>query len=106
MREFDLAVLPAMKLHLNLKYPSLEECYMLGYNAVAEKAEEENPFKSATLESEQWQEGWLDAMLGAQPIYKELQDQEFMKSQSVQDAIDAVCAKISEQHATPSKRVG
>lgn len=104
MREFDLAVLPAMKLHLNIKYPSLEECYLLGYDCALQNAEEENPFKDATLEAEQWQEGWLDAMLGVEPLHKDTlkNDQALFTSMSIEEAVEAVFAKMN-MHTTSFK---
>lgn len=102
MREFDLAVLPAMKLHLNIKYPSLEECYLLGYDCALQNLEEENPFRSSSLEAEQWQEGWLDAMLGTEPLYQDTSthDKHFFKSLSMEEAVEAVFAQINTKEAS------
>lgn len=55
-------LLPHVKLHLNVKHPSFEDCYSFGYDSsTAELSEEDNPFAAHTRESDYWLEGWWDA---------------------------------------------
>lgn len=63
-------LLPYVRLHLNLKYPNLEDCYSAGYDAAcAESLEEENPYPAHTRENEQWLEGWWAGFYGEVPLY-------------------------------------
>lgn len=64
------AILPHLKLQFNIDHPSYEECYLFGYEcALSEVAEEENPFKANSQESEQWLEGWWAGVYGEEPLY-------------------------------------
>lgn len=64
------ALLPHLRLQLNIKHPELEDCYVDGYEcALAEIGEEENPFAENTPEHEHWQEGWWAGFYGEQPLF-------------------------------------
>ncbi|CDZ75877.1 hypothetical protein BN59_00137 [Legionella massiliensis] len=63
-------LLSDIKLRFNIEHPSFEECYADGYEcALAEAAEEENPYQEGTQEYEQWQEGWWAGFYGEKPLY-------------------------------------
>jgi len=65
------ALLPDIKLRFNIKHPSLEDCYSFGYEcALAEVGEEENPYSEASLEHEQWSEGWWAGFYGEKPLFE------------------------------------
>lgn len=64
------ALLPDIKLRFNIEHPSLEECYLFGYEcAVAEVSEAENPYRIGTFESDQWIEGWWAGFYGDESLY-------------------------------------
>lgn len=64
------ALLPHIKLRFNIDHPSYEECYIFGYEcALSEVAEEDNPFREGSQESEQWLEGWWAGAYGEKPLF-------------------------------------
>jgi ribosome modulation factor len=64
------ALLPHIKLHFNVDNPSYEDSYAFGYEcALAEIAEEDNPFRNGTQPADHWLEGWWDAMAGEEPLF-------------------------------------
>lgn len=76
------ALLPDIKLRFNIDHPSLEECYLFGYEcAVAEISEEENPYRLGSKESEQWIEGWWAGFYGDMPLH-ELPDTAHLEAES------------------------
>ncbi len=65
-------VLPHVKLHFNLEHPNLEECYAYGYLcAVSEVSHDENPYRPASKEAEQWLEGWWAGFYQEEPLFTE-----------------------------------
>ncbi|KTD18182.1 hypothetical protein [Legionella jordanis] len=63
-------ILPDIKLRFNLDHPNLEECYAFGYEcALAEMAEEANPYREGSLEHEHWSEGWWAGFYGEKPLF-------------------------------------
>lgn len=63
-------LLPHIKLRLNIKHPSFEECYAYGYEcATAQLLEEDNPYPLDTSEYEHWQNGWWDGFYGVKPLF-------------------------------------
>lgn len=65
------ALLPHINLRFNIDHPSYEDSYALGYEcALADVAEEDNPFHSGTQQSEHWLEGWWDAIGGEEPLFQ------------------------------------
>ena len=80
------ALLPHIKLRFNIEHPSFEECYSYGYEcALAEVGEEENPYREASLEHEQWLEGWWAGFYGEKPLFElagEHSDEELLASES------------------------
>jgi ribosome modulation factor len=65
------ALLPHIKLRLDIEHPSLEECYVYGYEcALAEGNEDENPFREGTKESDQWLDGWWAGFYGEKPLFQ------------------------------------
>lgn len=65
-----MSVLPDIQLRFNIEHPSIEESYEYGYEcAVADLAEEANPFKLGTLESDHWIEGWWAGFYGEEPAF-------------------------------------
>jgi ribosome modulation factor len=64
-------LLPHIKLRFNIEHPNFEECYAHGYeSALADKGEEENPYREGTRESEQWLEGWWAGFYGEKPLFE------------------------------------
>ncbi|KTD14604.1 transmission trait enhancer protein LetE [Legionella gratiana] len=65
------ALLPHIKLRFNIDHPSYEDSYAFGYEcALADVAEEDNPFQQGSQQAEHWLEGWWDAMEGEQPLFE------------------------------------
>ena len=63
-------LLPDIKLRFNIDHPSLEECYLFGYEcALANMTDEENPYREGTQEYEQWQEGWWAGFYDEKPVF-------------------------------------
>jgi ribosome modulation factor len=63
-------LLPHIKFQFDLKHPTLEECYIFGYEcALASVEEEANPYASNTKESEHWVEGWWAGFYGEEPLF-------------------------------------
>lgn len=59
-----------VKLLLNIKHPSFEDCYLFGYECASKNLKEsDNPFESTTRESEFWLEGWWDGIYGETPLF-------------------------------------
>ena len=89
------ALLPDIKLRFNIEHPSFEECYAYGYEcALAEVAEEANPYREDSKESEQWLEGWWAGFYGEKSLY-ELDDKE---DQEQTDAISAANDNTYHDH--------
>lgn len=64
------ALLPHIKFQFDLKHPTLEECYIFGYEcALANVEEEANPYEVASKEGEQWVEGWWAGFYGEEPLF-------------------------------------
>ena len=64
-------LLAHLRLRFNIEHPSLEDCYNFGYeSALADIAEEKNPFTEQTSEYEQWIQGWWDGFYGEKPLYE------------------------------------
>ncbi|MCC5791178.1 MAG: transmission trait enhancer LetE [Legionellaceae bacterium] len=64
------ALLGDIKLRLHIEHPSIEECYVFGYEcAVQDVQESENPYRSGTTEHEQWMEGWWAGFYGEPPLF-------------------------------------
>jgi ribosome modulation factor len=63
-------LLPHVKLHFNVEHPTLEECYVYGYEcALADITEEENPYQVNSKEHEQWLEGWWSGFYKEEPLF-------------------------------------
>lgn len=63
-------LLPHMILLLNIEHPGYEESYSFGYEcAVAELAEDENPYLPGTEEHNQWVDGWWAGFYGEAPLF-------------------------------------
>ena len=89
------ALLPDIKLRFNIEHPSFEECYAYGYEcALAEVAEEANPYREDSKESEQWVEGWWAGFYGEKSLY-ELDDKE---DQDQTDTISAANDNTYHDH--------
>lgn len=82
-------LLPHIKLQFNIDHPSYEECYSFGYDcATSEIAEEDNPFKEGSIESEQWLEGWWAGFYGEQALFDttgHIMEEELDKKTSAND---------------------
>lgn len=69
------SVLADVKLRFNIEHPSLEECYLDGYeSALAEFDEQSNPFSENSLEHEHWLEGWWAGFYAEAPLYNYKED--------------------------------
>ncbi|KTC92480.1 transmission trait enhancer LetE [Fluoribacter dumoffii] len=65
------ALLPHIKLRFNIEHPTYEDSYAYGYEcALADVAEEDNPFQKGTQQAEHWLEGWWDAIEGEAPLFE------------------------------------
>lgn len=63
-------LLPHIKLRFHVDNPSLEECYVYGYEcAQADITEQENPYLDGSQENEQWAEGWWAGFYNEQPLF-------------------------------------
>ena len=63
-------LLPHVRLHFDIHHPTLEECYLYGYECVCVGVtEEENPFSITSKEGEQWVEGWWAGFYGEEPMF-------------------------------------
>lgn len=66
-----MKVLPDIQLRFNIDHPSIEETYWYGYEcASADLTEDINPFKSGSIESEHWTEGWWAGFYGEKPAFE------------------------------------
>ncbi len=66
------SILPHLKFKFNLEHPSLEECYVYGYEcACAGVLESENPYRENSREAGEWTEGWWAGFYGNEPLFNE-----------------------------------
>jgi ribosome modulation factor len=78
-------LLPHIKLRFNIEHPSLEECYIGGYEcALAEGNEDENPYRQGTQEHDQWIDGWWAGFYGERPLF-ELADYPEVEQEAAND---------------------
>lgn len=75
-------LLPYIKLQFNIEHPTLEEAYQYGYEcALAEIAEEDNPFAIGSNEYEQWHDGWWSGFYGEDSLFaKETEESEILSA--------------------------
>lgn len=67
------AVLPDVRLRFNIEHPSIEECYIHGYeSALSGEMEESNPYPLNSTPQIQWSEGWWAGFYGEAPLFGEL----------------------------------
>lgn len=80
-----------LKLHLNVNYPALEECWMDGYECAGQELEEsDNPFPAGYREFDHWNEGWWAGFYGEPALYPELlSEQSQAEVDSTQEVIQA-----------------
>lgn len=70
MNANDTTALQDIKLRFNIDHPSIEDCYVFGYEcASAEVDEEDNPFQKGSEEYNQWSDGWWDGFYGNEPLF-------------------------------------
>lgn len=63
-------LLPHVKFQFDVNHPTLEECYLYGYEcALANVDEEQNPYLASSKEGEQWLEGWWAGFYGETPLF-------------------------------------
>jgi len=63
-------LLPHVKFQFDIHHPTLEECYLYGYEcASANVSEEDNPYSVTSKEGEQWIEGWWSGFYGEKPLF-------------------------------------
>lgn len=63
-------ILPHVRLMLNVKYPTLEECWSEGYeSAQLDEEELSNPYTQESIEHEHWAQGWWAAYYGEEHMY-------------------------------------
>lgn len=78
-------LLPHIKFQFDLRHPTLEECYIFGYEcALAQVDEDANPYRPLTQESEQWTEGWWAGFYGEEPLFDwhHLEDREILDAEN------------------------
>lgn len=69
------SILPHLKFRFNIEHPSLEECYVYGYEcACAGVVEAEDPYQAGSRESDEWLEGWWAGFYGNEPVFNENAD--------------------------------
>ena len=74
MKDID-TILSSLKLQLNIKHPSLEECYTEGYlSFLNHDDEEQRPYPEGSTEKESWLEGWWDAFYSEEPTLEVVDD--------------------------------
>jgi hypothetical protein len=62
-------VLPEARLIFEIQCPSLEECWVDGYEtAMANGLEDCNPYAKASSEYQHWNDGWWSGFYGESPI--------------------------------------
>lgn len=66
----DTSMLADLRLQFNIKYPSLEECYLDGYHsAQADLTELSNPYPIQGKEHNSWLEGWWAGFYEEEPLF-------------------------------------
>ena len=66
----DTNIVNDLRLKLHIQYPDLEECYVDGFAcALAEIAEEANPYEEETIEHQHWQDGWWAGFYNEKPLF-------------------------------------
>jgi hypothetical protein len=84
-------LLPHIKLRFNIEHPSLEECYVYGYEcAAADVIEENNPYRIGSKEYEHWAEGWWAGIYGEEPAFVLEQASDSMSGNEASSANDHV----------------
>lgn len=82
-------MLPHLKLKFHVDNPTLEECYVYGYEcALADVDEADNPYNMDTPERDQWLEGWWAGFYNEQPLFtleSEVHDAEASAMSAVND---------------------
>lgn len=82
-------LLPDIRLRFNIDHPSLEECYVYGYEcALAEVGEEENPYPEWGQEHAQWSEGWWAGFYSERPLFELNEQGQVLNTDEVQTLID------------------
>lgn len=82
------ALLPHIKLRFNIDHPTLEECYVFGYECAAQEvAEVENPFPQGSKEAEQWLDGWWAGIYGEDPLFTLEHNETIDKTLAVNDKL-------------------
>jgi len=107
MHELD-DVLPDVKLHFNIKYPILEDCYAYGYTcALSDLHADENPYPHGSKEWEHWAEGWEAGFYGEKPLFhptesdvtthiEHAENETAVNDQMFQDLRDGYLTKVLE----------
>jgi ribosome modulation factor len=84
-------LLPHIKLRFNIEHPSIEECYMYGYEcAIADVSEANNPYRIGTKEHDHWIDGWWAGTYGEEPLFTLNQEMEPMIADNANSANDHV----------------
>ena len=82
-------VLPDLRLKFHIEHPTIEECYIAGYEAAeAAYPEEMNPFTdNATLHSH-WADGWWDGYYNQPPLFsiKSIEEEAAMAEEAQDEA--------------------
>lgn len=64
------ALLAHIRLRFNLDHPSVEECYLAGYESgFLGSREEDHPFSTGSQEAKWWLEGWWAGMYEEEPLF-------------------------------------
>ena len=62
--------LPHAKLHLHIQTPTLEDCWLDGYeSAKHDIAEGHNPYRPSSKECEFWGDGWWAGLYDEKPLF-------------------------------------
>lgn len=63
-------VLGDVRLQFNIQNPTLEDCYVDGYElGQAETAEDSNPYQEGTTEFQSWADGWWAGFYGEDALF-------------------------------------
>lgn len=85
-------ILPYVRLRFNVDNPSLDDCYLDGYEAAKHKIDEDdNPFELSSLENEYWMQGWWDHFYGNKPLFQCASNEEERARQPTIENSEAAC---------------
>lgn len=65
-------ILPYLRLKLSIDQPTLEDCWLDGYNVARKEGDEDaNPYSEDSIEYQHWNQGWWAGFYGEESWYPE-----------------------------------